>query len=262
MIKPPSTLRQMSSLCDIMNGLLSPQGCPWDQEQTPKSITPNILEEAHELVEAIEKENLKDIKEELGDVLLQVVFQSAMFEKQGHFNFDDVVEGICTKLVTRHPHVFGDIKAKDSQEALQSWNEAKSKEKKSSDDGVFNIPISLPALQRAHKIGTKTTSLKFDWEGPDGALEKVVEEMEEFKQAYRSGAKQHTEEELGDLFFALAQMARHLKLEAESVARAANRKFETRFKKLLERATAQNLDFNLLSLEEKEKLWQQVKDEE
>jgi tetrapyrrole methylase family protein/MazG family protein len=261
MIKPPNSLRHIEDLKAIMNGLLSKDGCPWDREQTPKSITPNMIEEAHELVEAIENDDLKAIKEELGDVLLQVVFQSAMFEGQGKFNFDDVVEGICTKLVTRHPHVFGDVKANNSAEALKSWNTAKSKEKKST-DSFFGIPQALPALSRAHKIGTKTTSLKFDWEGPEGALEKVVEEMEELKQAYSSGDKKHTEEELGDLFFALAQFARHLKLEAETVARAANRKFETRFKKLLERATAQNLDFNLLSFDDKEKLWQQVKDEE
>ena len=253
----------IQDLVTIMEKLLSPiGGCPWDLEQTPQTLAPFAIEEAHELAEALERKDIKGIKEELGDLLLQVVFHSTLAQKEKLFTFEEVIQGICTKLIRRHPHVFGDEKVANADEVLKNWDIIKKGEKKEQALGDFNIPLSLPALQRAQKIGDKTKNLKFDWSSAKEVFEKVEEEFKELKEAYKSGDPKHTSEELGDLFFVLAQLARHLKLEAETVARAGNRKFENRFKKLLELALKQGADFNKLKLVEKEKLWEQVKKSE
>jgi tetrapyrrole methylase family protein / MazG family protein len=253
--------RHIKDLIEVMNRLLAPNGCPWDREQTPKTLTPYAIEEAHELAEAIERGDVEATKEELGDLLLQVIFHSALAERLGQFTLEDVIESICTKLVRRHPHVFGDVHVKDSNEVLKNWAQIKDKEKESQKKKTkgFGIPPSLPALQRAQKIGDKTKNLKFDWSTAKEVFAKVEEEVAELKQAFQSGDKSHTEEELGDVFFVLAQLARHLKLEAETVARAGNRKFEDRFEKLLELAASRNLDFTGIPVEEKEKMWEEVK---
>lgn len=250
---------RIDHLVQVMDRLLAPGGCPWDREQTPKTLTPFAIEEAHELAEAIEKNDLAAIKEELGDLLLQVVFHAALAKKAGQFTLEDVIQTICDKLIRRHPHVFGEAKAETSEEVLKNWNTIKAKEKGDQKPKGFGIPLSLPALQRAQKIGDKTKTLKFDWDSPQAVMEKVDEEMGELKQAFIKGDRNHTEEELGDLFFVLAQLARHMKMEAESVARAANRKFEDRFAKLMELAASRNQDFQTLSSAEKEKMWDEIK---
>jgi len=252
----------INDLASIMERLLSPDGCPWDLEQTPKTLTPFAIEEAHELAEAVERNDIEATKEELGDLLMQVIFQAALAQRKGQFTLEDVIEGICTKLIRRHPHVFGNAKVKDSNEVLKNWGEIKKKEKenKKKEDKVFNIPLSLPSLQRAQKIGEKTKSLNFDWHSAEEVFVKVEEEFHELKAAFKSGNKNHMEEELGDTFFVLAQLARHLKLEAETVARGGNRKFEDRFHKLLQRAASKNLDFNTLTNSEKEVLWEDIKE--
>ncbi len=255
--------RNLKDLIEIMERLLAPGGCPWDREQTPKSLTPFAIEEAHELAEAIERGDLDGTKEELGDLLLQVVFHTCLTKRDGKFDLGDVIQRICEKLVHRHPHVFGDQIAETADEVLKNWNEIKGKEKAKkilvNVDNPLGIPKTLPALQRSQKIGDKTKNLKFDWASPQEVLNKVEEEFGELKQAFASGNKEHTLEELGDVFFVLAQLARHLKGEAESIARAANRKFESRFSKLLELAKSRNLKIETLSVWEKEKLWQEVK---
>jgi len=256
--------RHFIDLVQVMDTLLAPNGCPWDREQTPQSLVPYAIEEAHELAEAVENNDLEGTKEELGDLLLQVVFHCALAKRDGAFTLEDVIEAICTKLVRRHPHVFGEnkINVKDSSEVLKNWTRIKNEEKemaKTQKPKGFGIPLSLPALQRAQKIGDKTKSLKFDWDNPKEVFVKAEEEFGELKNALGSGDKGHIEEELGDVFFVLAQLARHLKLEAETVARGGNRKFEKRFEKLMDLAKIKKLDFSKLSNEEKEKLWEEIK---
>lgn len=252
--------RQLTELIEIMEKLLSPEGCPWDRAQTPRSLAPHAIEEAHELVEALEREDVEGIKEELGDLLLQVIFHSALAQRRNQFTLEDVLEGICKKLVSRHTHVFGDVKAKTAEDALINWTAMKNKEKsRRPKEGRLGVPLSLPALQRAQKIGDKTRTLKFDWQAPQEVFDKVEEEFIELKTALDSGDVKHAEEELGDLFFVLAQWARHMKWDAETVCRKGNRKFEARFDKLLTLAEKRNLNFSSLSIEEKEKLWEEVK---
>ncbi len=243
----------ISELVQVMKKLLAPDGCPWDREQTHQSLAPFAIEEAHELAEALEKKDIPNMKEELGDLLLQVVFHSELAEKSGTFTLDDVVRAICDKLVFRHPHVFGDAKVKDAGEVLENWEVLKKQEKKK--DDPMDIPKGLPALQRAQKIGSRTKDLKFDWSSAAEVMEKVDEEMQELKAAMASKDLAHTEEELGDVMFVLAQLARHLKLEAETVARKANTKFIARFNHMLEKTKKNGLEFKDLSLDEKEKLW-------
>lgn len=252
----------ISDLEDVMQKLLAPGGCPWDREQTHQSLAPYAIEEAHELAEAIEKNDVQGIKEELGDFMFQVIFHCALGKKAKKFDLSDVIETVCKKLIYRHPHVFAKTKVKNSDEVLKNWNILKNKEKKkTSQSEIFEIPIQLPALQRAQKIGDKTKNLKFDWNHPDEVLEKVIEEVNELKAAYVTQNKKHIEEELGDVFFVLAQFARHLKLEAETVARKGNRKFEDRFARLLKLASKRKLEFANLSQAKKELLWQQIKKE-
>lgn len=254
--------RSVNDLVVIMEKLLAPGGCPWDQEQTLASLAPFAIEEAFELAEAIDSKDLSAIKEELGDLLLQVVFLTSLTKKQNQFTLEDVIDGICTKLIRRHPHVFGDEKVKDAEEVLKNWNIIKAAEKKDKIQKTFNIPVNLPALQRAQKLGDKTKTLKFDWKNPEEVLVKVDEEMLELKEALKAKDTNHVREELGDVFFVLAQLARHLKFEAESVARAANSKFENRFEKMLTLAKEKGLSFDALPVEEKEELWAEIKKRE
>ncbi|MCC6276568.1 MAG: nucleoside triphosphate pyrophosphohydrolase [Oligoflexia bacterium] len=259
MLTPPTDRKSIDSLRKIMQDLLSPEGCPWDKSQTPQSIVPNMIEEAHEAAEAIESKNVENIKEELGDVLMQVIFQSAMAEKLGQFSFDDVVGAICQKLITRHPHVYGDKKASSADQALESWNSMKDKEAGKAKKGPFDFPKALPSLSRAHKIGNKTKDLNFDWQQPSEVLTKVDEELQELRLALKNQDRENIFEELGDLFFVIAQLARHLGFEAETAARAANNKFEERFLWMLEHAKSTGVDFKSIPLDEKERLWQQSK---
>jgi len=255
-----------TELVRVMDTLLAPGGCPWDREQTPQTLVPFAIEEAHELAEAIENKDVEGTKEELGDLLLQVVFHCALAKQSGTFTLEDVIENICTKLIRRHPHVFGEnkIALRDADEVLKNWVQIKNKEKEKAPQkpNGFGIPISLPALQRAQKIGDKTKSLRFDWENPQQVFLKAEEEFSELKSALASGDRDHTKEELGDLFFVLAQFARHLKFEAETVAREGNRKFEKRFEKLMNLTKSRNLDFTKLSSREKERLWEEIKTSE
>jgi tetrapyrrole methylase family protein/MazG family protein len=251
--------RSVNDLVSIMEKLLSPEGCPWDREQTLNTLAPFAIEEAFELAEAIDNNDLAAIKEELGDLLLQVVFQTALTKRQNQFTLEDVIEGICTKLIRRHPHVFADDKVKDADEVLKNWNIIKASEKKDKVQRFFNIPANLPALQRSQKIGDKTKTLKFDWKNTEEVLLKVEEEMLELKEALKDKDTAHVKEELGDVFFVLAQLARHLKFEAESVARAANSKFEKRFENMLNLAKSKGMEFVDLTSEKKEELWAAIK---
>jgi len=212
----------------VMRRLLAPDGCPWDREQTYESLRKYVLEEACEVIDAIDSGSRPALREELGDLLLQVVFQAELGRREGSFAIDDVVEGIVAKLVHRHPHVFGDAHAENSDDVLRNWEKLKVKEK--GRRGLLaGVPRSMPSLTRAQRIGEKVSRVGFDWEDAKGSRAKVAEELAELDRAVESGDARHTEEELGDLLFALVNLSRHLKIDAEGALRRASDKFTTRF---------------------------------
>lgn len=244
------------TLVEIMSTLRSPNGCPWDREQTPESLTPYAIEETYELVDAIENGNLDEYIEELGDVLLQVVFHAQIGKEKNKFSIEDVLNSICTKLLTRHPHVFGDVKVKNSKEVLKNWNKIKKLEKKSFDQNKFSIPKNLPALQKASKIGSKTKKERFDWKTAKQVMVKMEEEIKELGTAKTKKEREH---ELGDILFTVAQIARHMDIDPEQALRKCNARFEKRFFKMKELAKKKNLNFNTLPSVRLEKLWQEAK---
>lgn len=260
----PSNLRQLESLVEIVKSLRAPDGCPWDKEQTHESLTQYVIEETHELVEALElpESSLKDekIKEELGDVLFQVILHAQLATERGAFTLNDIIEGISEKLVRRHPHVFADLKVSDSEEVIRNWEKIKKQEKAAKDEDAYalNVP-PLPALQRAYKIGKRTEKMQFDWDDAEGVMLKVEEEFEELREAIEEGGDKAIAHELGDVLFSLAQLGRHLEMEPEYVLRRANQRFEGRFNKMVEIARLEKKDWGALTLEEKEAYWQKAK---
>jgi tetrapyrrole methylase family protein / MazG family protein len=259
MIKPPKNLEQFKSLVEIVEHLRGPKGCPWDKEQTPKTLTPFIVEEAYELVDAIEAGESDEWKEELGDLLLQVVLQAQIADESGEFNIQDVIEGIGSKLVRRHPHVFSHTKVKDADEVLRNWEQIKKSEKKGKQNKIFKFPKKLPALQVAGKIGEKTKRYNFDWPNAKAVFNKVREEFNELENALNLSNRAHQLEELGDLLFSLAQLSRHLDMDPESALRQTNRKFEKRFSKLKKMVDQLGKDMAKMSSAELEALWKKVK---
>jgi len=220
--------RTLERLVGVMRRLLDPDGCPWDREQSYDSLKRYVLEEACEVIDAIESGDRKAMREELGDLLLQVVFQAELARREGAFAIDDVVEGIVDKLVTRHPHVFGDLSAKDADEVLRNWEKIKAKEK--GERGLLGgVPRSLPALTRAQRVGEKVSRVGFDWSDAKGSMAKVSEEIGELSRAIESGDRAHVEEEMGDALFALVNLSRHLKVDAEGSLRGTIDKFSRRF---------------------------------
>lgn len=266
MEKAPTNLRSLAALFEIVEKLRGPNGCPWDKEQTHKSLAAFAIEESHELAEILYSEpgpetDLK-MKEELGDVLFQVVLNTTMAHERNAFSIEDVLEGICEKLIRRHPHVFSDSVASTPEEVIANWQAIKAQEKAAK--GIHKDPISLnvpplPALMRAQKIGKQTEKLKFDWHDVYGALEKVKEEINEFQEALESNQQADIEHELGDTLFSLTQLARHLKLDAEDALQKANRRFEDRFEKMVKLIRANSLNWDQMTLEEKDEFWKQAK---
>ncbi len=218
----------LTRLVGVMRRLLGPKGCPWDREQTFETVRKYVLEEACEVIDAIDGGDRKALREELGDLLLQVVFLSEMARTEEAFAIDDVVAGIVDKLVTRHPHVFGDLDAETADEVLRNWERIKAQEKKGR--GILaGIPRSLPALVRAQAIGEKVRRVGFDWEDAKGSRAKVTEELGELDQAIESGDMAAIEEEMGDVLFALVNLSRHVKVDAEGALRRTIDKFSSRF---------------------------------
>lgn len=246
----------MDDLKRIMELLRSPEGCPWDKEQTHQSIRRNMLEEAYEVAEAIDENDPAHLKEELGDVLLQVVFHARMAEEAGLFNFDDVVDGIARKLVFRHPHVFGTVEADNTDQALNTWDAQKQVEKdqKTAGDTLDAVARSLPALMRAEKIQAKAQKAGFDWDAVGPVLDKISEETEELKEAVRDNT--NIEEELGDLLFVTAKAGRFLGLDSELALHAACEKFIRRFRRVEELADKPMTEMDVPALEE---LWRRAK---
>ncbi|MFO0677635.1 MAG: nucleoside triphosphate pyrophosphohydrolase [Polyangiaceae bacterium] len=218
----------LNRLVGVMRRLLADDGCPWDREQTLESLRKYVLEEACEVIDAIDAKDRPGLREELGDLLLQIVFQAEIARGEGAFAIDDVVEGIVDKLVRRHPHVFGDGSAKDAEEVLSNWEKLKAVEKKGR--GILaGVPKSLPALTRSQRVGEKVARVGFDWDDVAGSRAKVAEELGELDRAIASGDKVAMEAELGDALFALVNLARHVDVDAEGALRITIDKFTRRF---------------------------------
>lgn len=231
--------------------------CPWDRKQTHESIRPYLIEEAYEVAEAIGSGDDGELKEELGDLLLQVVFHARMAEERGAFSVGDVVKDLVEKLVRRHPHVFGEVEVKDAEEVLERWEEIKKKEgRESLLDGV---PRSLPALLRARRVQEKASKVGFDWERAEGALGKLGEELGELEDAMRSGDRVRAEEELGDLLFSVVNLSRFLGLDPEWALHKAIDKFVARFKKVEEELAERGKDPREATLEEMDRIWDETK---
>ncbi len=229
----------LARLVGLMQRLLAPDGCPWDREQSFETLRKYVLEEACEVIDAIDGGDRKAIREELGDLLLQVVFQAELARREGAFAIDDVVAGIVDKLVHRHPHVFGHLSAKDAEEVLQNWEKLKAKEK--GGRGILaGVPRSMPALTRAQRIGEKVARVGFDWDDAKGSRAKVAEEMGELDAAIASGDASKVEEEMGDVLFALVNLSRHLRVDAEGALRGTIDKFTQRFAHVEKRVKEQH----------------------
>ncbi len=244
-------------LVEIVRLLRSPGGCPWDQEQTHDSVRRAFLEEAYEVVEAIDEKNPNHLKEELGDVLLQVVFHARIEQEAGGFDMDAVADGICKKLIYRHPHVFAQTRVSGSEEVLQNWEELKRAEKgqETFTDTLNAVARSLPALWRAEKVQKKAKKAGFDWEDVSGALDKLSEELEELKEAAAQGT--NIQEELGDLLFAAVNVSRFVKADPEEALNEATEKFIRRFARVEQ--LAGKTPMTELSLEELDRLWDRAK---
>jgi len=260
-VQPPEHLDRFESLLKIVEALRGPNGCPWDKEQTHRSLTPYAIEEAHELAEAIEAGRQDEIISELGDLLLQVVLHAEIARQEGRFDISDVIRAISEKMVRRHPHVFSDTKVTDSKEVLDNWSKLKAQEKKSKEAPTdrFDVALSLPALARSQKIGEKTKRYRFDWDTAEDVLKKVEEELSELKTAMAKADRAELEHELGDLLFSVAQLARHLNLEAEQCLRTANARFEKRFFHMKNQLAARGREMTALPPEELEAAWQEAK---
>ncbi|HEY8145189.1 MAG TPA: nucleoside triphosphate pyrophosphohydrolase [Kofleriaceae bacterium] len=256
----------LASLVDIMRRLLAPDGCPWDREQTLESLRPYLVEETFEVLEALETGTPAQHCEELGDLLMQIVFQAALREGEGAFAIDDVVQGIADKLVRRHPHVFADARADTPDEVLVQWEEIKRREKAAKAEAgaappriLSGVPLSLPALSRAHQVSSKAARVGFDWPDAQGCRDKLSEELEEIDRAMASGDRAAIEHEIGDLLFAAVSLARKLGLDAEGALRACTRRFTDRFAYIEDRLRERGVAPAESSLEEMDALWTEAK---
>ena len=258
-----STGERFECAVAIMERLRAPGGCPWDREQTFDSIKPYTLEETYEVFEAIENRDWQELKSELGDLLLQVLFYSEMAREAGHFSINDVLDALSDKLVRRHPHVFGDVEANDSHQVLQNWDKIKQQERGHDPEArrhlLASVSRKMPALQEAEKINRKAAKTGFDWPDVHGILDKLKEEAEELATELPKADHARLQDEVGDLFFTVVNLARYLKVDAESALRSTNAKFRRRFAALEDAAWAQERDLSQLSAAELGQLWERAK---
>ena len=270
---PSPAAQAMDRLLDIMARLRAPDGCVWDREQTPATLKPQMIEECYEVIEAIDGGLAGHLTEELGDLLLHIVFQAQIAREAGEFAFADVANGIADKLIRRHPHVFGDAKVADAAGVVAQWHQLKKAEKPERESALDGVPRALPALMRAEALQKKARHVGFDWPDVRGALDKVREEVAEVAKeiesdlavAHTSKAKvaatPETTEELGDLLFSIVNLTRHLKLDAEELLTGANDKFARRFRAVEERIKATGKAMGDCTLEELDTAWNAVKAE-
>jgi len=243
-----------------MKKLRGPGGCPWDREQTLATLKPFIIEEAYEVVDAIDREDFADLREEIGDLLLQAVFAAQAAEEKGFFDIGDSITAIHDKLVARHPHVFKDVKADNADQVLQNWERMKSAERKKEKKSLMSgVPGSLPALLKASRLTEKAARVGFDWKNTGDIFEKIEEEVAELKQAVDQEDRSAIEEELGDLCFTVANIARRLKINPEEALQRANRKFQTRFEWMESDMAERSKSFDDFDLDGLDELWESAK---
>jgi len=255
--------QKFERLVEIMARLRSPQGCPWDRQQTFDTIKPYLLEETYEVLEAVDARDWEALAEELGDLLLQAVFFAQMASEQGYFTIADALDAINEKLVRRHPHVFGEGRADSPEEVKQRWDQIKMAEyqQKQRPSGLLDrVPRSQPALAEAAQISSKVARVGFDWENVDQVIEKLHEELDELRRARQQASPEKLEEEVGDLLFVIVNIARHLKVDPEQALRKTNAKFRERFAYIEQQLARQGKSLEEASLDEMESLWQEAKD--
>jgi tetrapyrrole methylase family protein / MazG family protein len=258
-IPPLGEGTSFEAFAEIVAHLRAPNGCPWDREQTHESLRKHLLEEAYEAISAIDSGDFADMREEFGDLLLQVVLQSQIANEEGQFNVNQVIQGIHSKIVRRHPHVFGELKLEDVQSVLANWEKLKEQERGKKKDGkglLDGVPVALPALSQAQEYQDRAARVGFDWPEIEGVLDKIKEEMEEIKKAETDF---ELASEIGDLFFAIVNLARWKHIDAESSLRTTNMRFKKRFAYVEQGAKKQGRDLSTLSLDEMESLWQEAK---
>lgn len=254
-------MEKFDKFVEILKTLRSDHGCPWDREQTHKSLRQNLIEEAYEVIESIDNDDNANLREELGDVLLQIVMHSVIAEEENAFTIEDVIDEVSEKMIRRHPHVFGDVEADTSEEVLKNWDAIKKQEKKEKTIGesMQRIPKALPANIRAEKVQKKAAKVGFDFSNYKEALEKVYEELRELEEAKTTENTSEIEEEFGDLLFALVNLSRFLQINAENSLTNATNKFINRFVTIEALAEKGNKQFSELSIDEMNELWEQVK---
>ena len=250
---------ELERLISIVKKLRAPDGCDWDNVQTSKSLTPYLLEEVYEVIEAIETEDLNLLKEELGDLLLHVIFQAEIANEENSFQLSDSINHISDKLIARHPHIFSD--SKDASYKKGNWELSKQSEKKRKYI-LEGVPINLPALTRARRIQEKAASVGFDWDNVGQIFDKVHEEIDELKEAIRDKNDKNTFEEIGDSLFSIVNIARFLDYDSESALRGTIRKFENRFNQIEDHLKSRGKTFKESSLEELDKIWNEIKKNE
>lgn len=252
--------RSFKELVEVIERLRSPEGCPWDREQNLYSLKANIIEEVYELVDALDAKDVENIKEELGDLLLHVIFHSIIAEEEGLFTLHEVIDNIKKKLINRHPHVFGEVKVKDSNEVLKNWEKIKRTEKNNRDSILDSIPKNLPSVEKALKLQKKAKTFGFDFESLDDALNKVEEELKELKCSIKAESKELITEELGDLLFSIINVARLLNVNSDESLRETNQKFIKRIKFIEKNLTLSNKLIENCSLDELNELWEKSKE--
>jgi len=250
--------KSIERLKRIMNELR--EQCPWDKKQTIRTLRQQTIEEVYELAEAITEENWQSLKEELGDVLLHIVFYSRIGSEQGQFTFDDVVEAVCNKLVARHPHIYSNVIAEDETQVKQNWEKLKLKEGKKSI--LSGVPSSLPAIVKALRLQEKTKQIGFEWDHVGQVKDKVEEEIHELYHAVEEGDQDKIEDEFGDVLFALVNYARFIKVDPENALERTNKKFIRRFQQIETRASTSGKNLHEMTLEEMDALWNQAKQSE
>jgi MazG family protein len=249
-------------LCDIVAKLRAPGGCPWDREQTHETLLAAIIEEAYEVTEAVRAKNDAHFCEELGDLLLLVVMHAEIARETGRFNIDEIIRDISDKLIRRHPHVFGTSDARDSGAVLKQWEAIKREEKKADSHYFASLPKALPALMRAQKAQSKAARVNFDWTEVRDVVAKVEEELREMKEAIAARDRAGIEEEIGDMLFAVVNLARKSKIDAESALQGGTDKFVTRFNQLEDEVKARGRELGDLSLSEMDEIWNRIKNDE
>ena len=260
MIDCPEPEKQLSRLRAIMHRLRAPGGCPWDAEQTHESLLSNLIEETYETVDTIKRGDWEHLKEELGDLLLQVVFHSELAEEAGRYNLDDVARGVSDKLVRRHPHVYGDSAASDTESVLNQWDAIKRQEKSSEEKPyLHDVGKGLPAMLRAAKLQKKAAKVGFDWPDDHGVVDKIREELGEVEEELESGNRNGLGEEIGDLLFSVVNLARRHKLDPEILLESTNIKFESRFATMEKALQSGGNTLQAATLDEMEAKWQDAK---